>query len=607
VRRLAKLLAVSLLCSLHAAAPALADSRDAPWAFVTSAGLRTLAELPEASRAELLSCALGPGESASACVRVMTVLAGNRPELARVLREVLRGGASEAAVAEAAAAMAELPDLAQNDLVLLALLTGRGGADATPYLVRAYLGSDPPWVRYYLRLLAREAATPLGRAVAAENALAFAKRRELLLDLIGPLSEAQGSGEHRALANRLAAFGRTLRVRCAEPGRHNGLNESCLETARVAVDQASSRSGRPDRFAPPRAETRKKALAGRALPRADFYRELALAGRFAPIGFATSASLATLGDDAGTPARRAPPPPPGAPPHAPVGSYAPSDLPPDFWGFDPGLSQPSWYPRHLHLTIDDGPRPEVLGPTLDVLERHGVRATFFFVGSALIRQRLEGPDRLRTLLDRVVSGGHAVGYHSMNHEVLPALHESEREADQLADSVTLYRWLLARFVGRPVMVRHGRFPGGRGAFDEAMPRLYREAGLLQHVFWNFGPGFWVQNTPTHEVAGMACPLAASPEAVVVLLHEFPMLPHHFEALFSALKRCPPPPPTTTTTPTPSRAHWRKDRVFTSTLCDAPHPDLVRLCALARAQPGSPGDGQHELELELEGGDESFGE
>lgn len=586
MRRLSLLLLFQALWPWAAHGPARADTSDDPWSLVESARLQTYDQLPGETRADLLSCALGDRDAAPTCVRVLTVLAGNRPELARILRAVVRSGASEAAVIEASAALAELPELAQNDLLLLALLTGRGGPEAAPYLVRAYLKSDPPWVRYYLRLLAREAATPLARAVAAERALVFAVRRELLFDLIGPLSEAESHGEHRGLARRLAAFGRTLRLRCAEPGRRHGLSEVCLETVRAG---SQAPPARPERSTPTRAETRRRALAGRALARADFYREVALSRRFAPPGYATSVSLATLGDDLGNPARRAPPPPPGELPIAPRGSYAGHDFPPDFWGFDPGLEQPSWYPRHLHLTIDDGPRPEVLGPTLEVLERHGVRATFFFVGSALIRQRLEDPERLRGLLDRVVLGGHAVGYHSMNHEVLPALHESEREADQLADSVTLYRYLLARFLGRPVEVRHGRFPGGRGAFDEDMPRLYREAGLLQHVFWNFGPGYWVQDTPTHEVAGMACPLASSPEAVVVLLHEFPMLPHHFEALFSALRRCQP-------APTPTRAHWRKDRAFTATLCDAPHPDLVRLCALPRArgavgdQDPDPGDG-----------------
>lgn len=598
MRRLVHLLLVQTLWSWPAGS-ARADVRDDPWPVVASARLQTLDELPEGTRADLIGCALGQSEQAPSCVRVVTVLAGHRPALGKILREVLRVGTSERAVIEAAAALAELPELAQNDLLLHALLIGRGGPEAAPYLLRAYLGSDPPWVRYYLRLIAREAATPLGRAVAAERALAFAVKRELLFDLIGPLSEAQSHGEHRQLANRLAAFGRTLRQRCAEPGRRHGLSESCLETVRAGIQAPPPR---PERHAPTRAETRKRALAGRALGPQAFYREVALAGRFAPIGFATSASLATLGDDLGNPARRAPPPPPGEPPTAPVGSYAGLDFPPDFWGFDPGLAQPDWYPRHLHLTIDDGPRPEVLGPTLDVLERHGVRATFFFVGSALIRQRLEDPERLRVLLDRVVSGGHAVGYHSMNHEVLPALHESEREVDQLADSVTLYRHLLQRFLGRPVIVRHGRFPGGRGAFDEHMPRLYREAGLMQHVFWNFGPGFWVQNTPAHEVAALACPLAAAPEAVVVLLHEFPMLPLHFEALFSALKRCPPPAPTS------PRAHWRKDRVFTSTLCGAPHPDLVRLCTRSSAEPPRVRlDRLDRLDDPHDDGDQLFGE
>ncbi len=68
-----------------------------------------------------------------------------------------------------------------------------------------------------------------------------------------------------------------------------------------------------------------------------------------------------------------------------------------------GLSVPA---RHVVLTFDDGPTawtPEVL----DVLERYGVKATFFVIGSHVA----ERPDLLR----RMLHDGDEVGNHSFTH------------------------------------------------------------------------------------------------------------------------------------------------------------------------------------------------
>ena len=61
----------------------------------------------------------------------------------------------------------------------------------------------------------------------------------------------------------------------------------------------------------------------------------------------------------------------------------------------------------LYLTFDDGPVP---GPTdfvLDVLSRHKIAATFFCIGDNVRKY----PD----LFSRILSLGHAVGNHTVNH------------------------------------------------------------------------------------------------------------------------------------------------------------------------------------------------
>lgn len=65
------------------------------------------------------------------------------------------------------------------------------------------------------------------------------------------------------------------------------------------------------------------------------------------------------------------------------------------------------YERAVYLTFDDGPIPEVTPWVLDILDRYGVKATFFVVGDNVRKY----PDIFR----EVVSRGHSVGNHTYHH------------------------------------------------------------------------------------------------------------------------------------------------------------------------------------------------
>ncbi len=67
-------------------------------------------------------------------------------------------------------------------------------------------------------------------------------------------------------------------------------------------------------------------------------------------------------------------------------------------------------PSEIALTFDDGPNDPWTGRLLDILHRHQVRATFFFIGR-FVRQR---PDLVRL----VRQAGHLVGNHTQTHPVL---------------------------------------------------------------------------------------------------------------------------------------------------------------------------------------------
>ena len=69
--------------------------------------------------------------------------------------------------------------------------------------------------------------------------------------------------------------------------------------------------------------------------------------------------------------------------------------------------EPSNKEKVIALTIDDGPWPKTTAEMLDILKGNNVKATFFWVGSAL----QENPE----IAKRVVAEGHAIGNHTWHH------------------------------------------------------------------------------------------------------------------------------------------------------------------------------------------------
>ncbi len=61
----------------------------------------------------------------------------------------------------------------------------------------------------------------------------------------------------------------------------------------------------------------------------------------------------------------------------------------------------------VYLTFDDGPIPEVTPWVLDILDRYGVKATFFMVG--------QNAERHPDLVEEIRRRGHRVGNHTLHH------------------------------------------------------------------------------------------------------------------------------------------------------------------------------------------------
>jgi peptidoglycan/xylan/chitin deacetylase (PgdA/CDA1 family) len=65
----------------------------------------------------------------------------------------------------------------------------------------------------------------------------------------------------------------------------------------------------------------------------------------------------------------------------------------------------------LTLSFDNGPTPEVTPQVLDVLERRGVKSTFFVIGEKLARAGGHA------LAERVHAEGHWIGNHTWSHSL----------------------------------------------------------------------------------------------------------------------------------------------------------------------------------------------
>ncbi len=123
-------------------------------------------------------------------------------------------------------------------------------------------------------------------------------------------------------------------------------------------------------------------------------------------------------------------------------------------------------PGELALTFDDGPNPAWTPRLLDVLASHGVRATFFMLGSRAQAQ----PELTR----RIAAAGHLIGNHSWNHPNL-AITSVRRIREELAQTTEV----LEQIVGAPVKYFRPPF----GAKRPEVFRAARELGLVP-VLWN---------------------------------------------------------------------------------------------------------------------------
>ncbi|GAA4695499.1 bifunctional polysaccharide deacetylase/glycosyltransferase family 2 protein [Phytohabitans rumicis] len=125
-------------------------------------------------------------------------------------------------------------------------------------------------------------------------------------------------------------------------------------------------------------------------------------------------------------------------------------------------------PKTIALTFDDGPDPRWTPRVKSVLDRHGVDATFFVVGSQVARH----PYLVRDL----VADGHEVGVHTFTHPHLSTLAGWRRRAEYSQTQLAI-----AQAAGVRTSLLRFPYSSQPDAIDDGEWALIREAGRLGYL------------------------------------------------------------------------------------------------------------------------------
>ncbi len=154
---------------------------------------------------------------------------------------------------------------------------------------------------------------------------------------------------------------------------------------------------------------------------------------------------------------------------------------------------------HVALTFDDGPDPGATPRFLDVLDSHGVRATFFLLGSMVAKAPGLAAD--------IAAAGHELGVHGWDHRYLPL-----RGPGATRDDLARARDIVAGAAG----VAPQWFRPPYGVLSTAALAAARRLGLTPVLWTCWGREWTPGSTPESVYAVLAADLAGG---ATVLLHD----------------------------------------------------------------------------------------
>jgi len=169
--------------------------------------------------------------------------------------------------------------------------------------------------------------------------------------------------------------------------------------------------------------------------------------------------------------------------------------------------------RQIYLTFDDGPTPEITDFVLECLAEYNAKATFFCIG----KNAAAHP----TLLDRIISEGHSIGNHTMNHLNAWSVDFDAYQADVEACEAVFQKQGIQSIGFRP--------PYGR-----ITRKMYKDISNI--VLWSVLTGDYNASLNSEAILQSVLPLL-KPGAIVVFHDSVKAAPHLKAILPAILAHC----------------------------------------------------------------------
>jgi peptidoglycan/xylan/chitin deacetylase (PgdA/CDA1 family) len=156
--------------------------------------------------------------------------------------------------------------------------------------------------------------------------------------------------------------------------------------------------------------------------------------------------------------------------------------------------------RKVWLTFDDGPSRLYTPQVLDSLDRHGLKATFFVVGSMVIRGG--------AVMERLVADGHRIGNHTFSHRNLTKLADEEIANEILRTQHAIARHTVPEKIFRPPF----------GFHNSRVDRVVSSLGYRM-ILWDVNPFNWGPPVPRCIWVPLGIFLVRRHNPSCVLLHD----------------------------------------------------------------------------------------
>jgi peptidoglycan/xylan/chitin deacetylase (PgdA/CDA1 family) len=154
----------------------------------------------------------------------------------------------------------------------------------------------------------------------------------------------------------------------------------------------------------------------------------------------------------------------------------------------------------IALTFDDGPHPRQTPIILNILEKYGIKATFFVVGI----NAKNYPDTLK----HVAKKGHEIGNHTFSHKYVKG-----KDADTISEDLELCNKTIYEICGKtPTLFRA---PGG--LMDEISVSNEQAFKPYNIIYWSIDTMDWDHHSP-ESIAEMVLSTVRSGD--IILMHDY---------------------------------------------------------------------------------------